>query len=88
MLLLLIVLRDVFQTALVPRGKVAFRAAPFMVRDVLWPLMRSIVSRFKSVVWQAELFGLFAPLFVIFLLVMWMTFLMLAYGLITYSLAS
>jgi hypothetical protein len=86
--LLILVLRDVFQSVVVPRGKVtAFRIAPFLVRNILWPPFRFAASKIASPVWRAEILGLFGPIVLIKLLTVWISLLICAYGLVTFALA-
>jgi len=86
--LLALVLRDVFQTVVVPRGKASnFRIAPVLVRNVFWPSFRYAASRTKSPVWKVELLGLFAPFVLMMLLTVWIGLLICAFGLISFALS-
>ncbi len=89
MILLLLVLRDVFQTVIVPRGTVtSFHIATPLVRSVIWPPFRYVTSKVESPIWKAELLGWFGPFVVMLLLTVWMSLLILAFSLISYSVAT
>ena len=87
--LLFLVLRDVFQTVVVPRGTVTgFHIATPLVRSVLWPPFRYLTSKVKSPVWKAELLGWFGPFVILLLLTVWMSLLILAFSMLFYSVAT
>lgn len=87
--ILVLVLRDVFQTVVVPLSmETPFRIAPFLVRNILWPLFRFAASRIKSPVWRAEILGLFGPFVFLILLVVWIGLLMTGFALVTFTLAN
>lgn len=86
--LLVLVLRDVFQTVVVPRGKVhTLRFAPILVRQIVWPFIRLFGSRIQSPVWKAEILGLFGPFILVLLLTVWISLIICGFGLISFSLA-
>jgi hypothetical protein len=86
--ILALVLRDVFQTVLVPRGKaVHFTIASILVRNILWPPYRWLANKIGAPVWKAEFLGMFAPSVLIMLLTMWILFLVLGFGLILFALS-
>jgi len=86
--LLILTLRDVFQTVVVPRGKVTgFHIAPALVHYILWPSVRCLASGITSPVWKTEVLALFAPFVLMTLLTIWMSLLICAFGLISFALA-
>jgi Ion channel len=80
---LFLVLRDVFQTVLVARGKATnLRIATALVRHVLWPPYCWLAAKISAPVWKAEFLGIFAPLSFVMLLMVWISLLILGFGLI------
>lgn len=80
--LLFIILRDVIQTVVVPRGKMTrFHFAPQLVRRILWPPFRLLTSLIKSAVWKQEILGMFAPVVLMTLLTIWASLLVGAFAL-------
>jgi hypothetical protein len=87
--ILLLVLRDVFQTVLVPRAKISeYRLAPLLVRYLLWPAFRRAAKIFSSPEWKAELLGAFAPFVIVVLLSVWTTLLVTSFALMSFALAA
>jgi len=87
--LLVLVLRDIFQTVVVPRGKIAgYRIAPLLVHNLVWPPFRYAASKIGSAAWRAEVLGLFAPFVLVMLLTIWICLLIAAFGLIAFALDS
>ncbi len=85
---MVLVLRDVFQSV-VPRGmSTTLCLAPFLVHKVFWPPFFFIASKVKSPARKAEIFSLFAPFFLLTLLVIWICLLALSFALISFPLAS
>lgn len=83
LILLMLVLRDVFQTVLVPRAKgTNLRLAPFLVRSIVWPPYRWLAGNITAPVWQSEFLGIFAPFMIVILLTAWIVLLVVAFGLI------
>jgi hypothetical protein len=82
-LVLILTFREVFHAVLVPRGELhtAQMAHP-LVRIFLWPPYRYMACKFTSPTWQAEIFGLFAPLVIVFMLSFWVVLLIVGFGLI------
>ncbi len=86
--ILVLVLRDVFHTVLVPRGEVArFRLAPSLVRSILWTPHRWVAGKIRSPVWKAEFLGIFAPFAFVVLLTVWTSLLILGFALILFALS-
>ncbi len=86
--MILLLLRDVFHSA-VPRGmSMRFSIAPFLVRTILWAPFFYIASKVKSPIWKAEILGLFPPTAILTVLAAWTYSLIAGIGLISFSLAS
>src|SRR3954469_16418467 len=78
------VLWDVFQTVVVPRPTpTRVRLARYLTRG-MWRIWRWRATRSRSSGDREKLLGSFAPLLVLLLLLAWMTFLILGYGLVFY----
>lgn len=87
--ILMLVLRDVFQTVLVPRAKISeYRLAPLLVRYLLWPPFRGAAKIISSPEWKAELLGAFAPFAIVVLLCVWTTLVITAFALMSFGLAA
>jgi|AGTN01.3.fsa_nt_gi hypothetical protein len=85
-ILLLVTLRDVFQTVIVPRGNASkLLIAPFFVRCIFWPIFGFAASKIRPPKWKAEILANFAPLVVIVLLTTWMCAIIVAFALIFYT---
>jgi hypothetical protein len=85
---LVLVLRDVFQTILVPRGKATnLRIGTALVRNILWPPYRWLAGKISAPIWKAEFLGMFAPFVLVILLMVWIALLDLGFGLILFALA-
>ena len=87
-LIVAIVLFDVFHSIVVPRWTPrAFRVQPFLVRAI-WPLWRQFGQRQRSLKRQEYLLGIFAPLAVMWGLIVWGFSLICGYGLMLYAFRS
>jgi len=81
-----LVLWDVFQTIVVPRPSPSrLRMARYVVPPT-WRAWRAIATRTRSGIARDQLLGLYAPAAAIILLVLWLTVLVLGYGLVLYGL--
>jgi len=85
-IIVLLTMRDVFQVVLVPRRTSHTMSQP-LVRKLLWPAYRFVFSKVPSSVWRAEILGVFAPLVLVFLLAIWVSFLSFGFGLILMAFA-
>src|SRR5690349_5920836 len=73
---------DIFQSVVVPRPtRRALRLAPFLI-DGMWPLWKWIAFRFPSARLRAACLGIYAPLTVVVLLLVWGIALIFGYGLL------
>ena len=82
------ILNDVFQSVVVPRSTPArYRLTRWVVRPG-WRTWRALALRTGSSGERERLLGIFAPLVVVVLLVLWLSLLVLGYGLIFYGLRS
>jgi hypothetical protein len=80
------ILNDVFQSVVVPRSTPArYRLTRWVVRPG-WRGWRAMGLRSRSSGERERLLGIFAPLVVVVLLVLWLSGLVLGYGLIFYGL--
>lgn len=87
-IILILVLRDVFETVVVPRETTtAFRIAPLVARNIAWPPYRQAASSIKSPLWRHEVLGMYGPLLIMMLLAIWICILIFGFGLIALSLA-
>jgi hypothetical protein len=84
---LVLAFRDVFQTVLVPRGSKAMNVtiAVILVRHCFWPPYRWLASKISSPVWKAEVLGMYAPFVLVILLMVWVSLLVLGFGLILFA---
>jgi hypothetical protein len=88
-IILIATFREVFQAVLVPRGKMrTVRMLPSIVRHALWPIYRRIALIYRSPFWHAEILGLFAPLVSIFMLISWVSVIVIGFGLIILALGN
>jgi len=86
-ILLLFVLRDVF-LSVIPRGmNTALCIAPFLVRRIFWPPFLLITSKISSPTWKAEVSSLFAPFILVAMLIIWISLIAAAFGIIALALA-
>src|SRR5437660_5309080 len=73
---------DIFQSVVVPRPtRRALRLAPFLL-DGMWPVCKWIAFRFPSARLRAACLGIYAPLTVVILLLMWGIAFIFGYGLL------
>ncbi len=73
---------DIFQSVVVPRPtRGSLRLAPFLL-DGMWPLWKWIALRFKSAKRRAACLGIYAPLTVVMLLLVWGLALIFGYALL------
>ena len=73
---------DIFQSVVVPRPtRRSLRLAPFLL-DRMWPLWKWIALRFPSAKYRAACLGIYAPLTVVVLLLVWGIALIFGYGLL------
>src|SRR5437667_1723703 len=80
------ILNDVFQSVVVPRSTPArYRLTRWVVRPG-WLTWRTIALRARSSAQRERFLGVFAPLVVVVLLVLWLSGLVLGFGLIFYGL--
>src|SRR2546430_8324345 len=80
------ILNDVFQSVVVPRPTPArYRLTRWIVRPG-WRAWRTIGLRARSTADRERVLGVFAPLVVVVLLVLWLFRLVLGFGLIFYGL--
>jgi len=80
------ILNDVFQSVVVPRSTPArFRLTRWVVRPG-WRAWRGIALRTNSAGERERMLGIFAPLVVVILLVLWLTGLVLGFALIFFGL--
>ena len=81
-------LADIFQSVVVPRPtRRSLRLAPFLLYGI-WPLWKWIALRFPSAKRRAAILGIYAPLAVIMLLLVWVVVLIFGYGLLFLALHS
>src|SRR6202140_3879303 len=81
-------LNEVFQSVVVPRSTPArYRLTRWVVRPG-WRTWRALALRTGSSGERERILGIFAPLVVVVLLVLWLSLLVLGYGLIFYGLRS
>jgi hypothetical protein len=79
---------DIFQSVVVPRPtRGSLRLAPFLL-DGMWPLWKWIALRFPSAKQRAACLGIYAPLTVVMLLLVWGIALIFGYGLLFLALRS
>ena len=79
---------DIFQSAVVPRPtRGLLRLAPFLL-DGMWPPWKWIALRFPSEKHRAAFLGIYAPLTVVILLLVWGMALNFGYGLLFLALQS
>jgi len=79
---------DIFQSVVVPRPtRRSRRLAPFLL-DGMWPLWKWIALRFPSAKRRAAFLGIYAPLTVVILLLVWGIALIFGYGLLFLALQS
>ncbi len=80
------VLHDVFQGVVVPRwSSRSGRIAPWLI-DKLWPLWRNMANRKREGDAREDFLGTYAPLALMLMLVVWVSVLVLGYGLIFWAL--
>src|SRR6266567_1086295 len=73
---------DIFQSVVVPRPtRRSLRLAPFLL-DGMWPLWKWIAFHFPSARLRAACLGIYAPLTVVVLLLVWAIALIFGYGLL------
>ncbi len=73
---------DIFQSVVVPRPtRRSLRLAPFLLNG-MWPLWKWIALRFPSAKYRAAFLGIYAPLTVVVLLLVWGIALIFGYGLL------
>jgi hypothetical protein len=81
-----VMLLDVFQSVIVPRPTgYRFRLSGRLVRAT-WPLWRAAAQRFDDTERRENFLGTYAPFILIVFLVMWVSGLILGYGLLLHSL--
>jgi hypothetical protein len=81
-IIVVLTLVDIFQSVVVPRPtRRALRLAPFLL-DGMWPLWKWIALRFPSAKYRAACLGIYAPLTVVILLLVWGLALIFGYGLL------
>jgi hypothetical protein len=81
-----IVLNDVFQTVVVPSlGYTRFRLLPLVVGRVMWPIWRQISHKITDPKAHKDFLAIFAPLSVVSILIVWITFLLIGYALVLFS---
>jgi hypothetical protein len=79
---------DIFQSVVVPRPtRGTLRLAPFML-DGIWPLWKWFALLFHAAKLRAAILGIYAPLTVVMLLLVWGMALIFGYGLLFLSLQS
>jgi hypothetical protein len=79
---------DIFQSVVVPRPtRGSLRLAPLLL-DGMWPLWKWIALRFPSAKHRAACLGIYAPLTVVMLLLVWGIALIFGYGLLFLALQS
>ncbi|HET9849946.1 MAG TPA: potassium channel family protein [Candidatus Dormibacteraeota bacterium] len=82
------ILNDLFQSVVVPRSTpAAYRLTRWVVRPG-WRLCRAVALRASSTEERERLLGVFAPLIVVILLVLWLSGLILGFALIFLGLGS
>src|SRR5260370_11484936 len=73
---------DIFQSVVIPRPtRGSIRLVPFLL-DGMWPLWKWIAFRFRSAKYRAACLGIYAPLTVVILLLVWGIALIFGYGLL------
>ncbi len=73
---------DIFQSVVVPRPtRRSLRLAPFLLHG-MWPLWKWIALRFPSAKLRSAFLGIYAPLMVVILLLVWGMALILGFGLL------
>ncbi len=81
-IIVVLTLADVFQSVVVPRPtRRSLRLAPFLLNG-MWPLWKWIALRFPSAKHRAAFLGIYAPLTVVILLLVWGMTLIFGYGLL------
>jgi ion channel len=80
------ILNDIFKQVLVPRAVEGPVRISVLFARFAWNLGRPIALGMKNATRREELLGLFAPLYFILLLGLWLAGLILSYGLILYGL--
>ena len=80
------VLNDIFKQVLVPRAVEGFVRISVLFARVMWVAAKRLVALTRDETKREEMLGLFAPLYFILLLGMWLAALILSYGLILYGL--
>lgn len=79
---------DIFQSVVVPRPtRGSLRLAPFLL-DGMWPLWKWIALRFPPGKYRAAFLGIYAPLTVVMLMLVWGIALIFGYGLLFLALKS
>ncbi len=79
---------DIFQSVVVPRPtRRSLRLAPFLLNG-MWPLWKWIALRLPSAKYRAACLGIYAPLTVVVLLLVWGIALIFGYGLLFLALQS
>jgi hypothetical protein len=79
---------DIFQSIVVPRPtRRSLRLAPFLL-DGMWPLWKWIALRFPLAKYRAAFLGIYAPLTVVILLLVWGLAFIFGYGLLFLALQS
>jgi hypothetical protein len=81
-IIVVLTLIDIFQSVVVPRPtRRSLRLAPFLLHG-MWPLWKWIALRFPSAKYRAAFLGIYAPLTVVILLLVWGIALIFGYGLL------
>jgi hypothetical protein len=87
-IIVVLTLVDIFQSVVVPRPtRESLRLAPFLL-DGMWHLWKWIALRFPSAKHRAAFLGIYAPLTVVILLLVWGMTLIFGYGLLFLALQS
>ena len=79
---------DIFQSVVVPRPTRGSLRLALLLLDGMWPLWKWIALRFPSAKHSASLLGIYAPLTVVILLLVWGMALNFGYGLLFLALQS
>ncbi len=86
--LVVLVLHDIFQSVIVPRwSSRRWRIAPVFT-DRLWPLWRNLAHRKPEGDSREDFLGTFAPFALMLTLVLWVSCLLLGFGIVFWSLRS
>ena len=86
-ILVVLVMHDVFQGVVVPRwSSRSWRVAPWFI-DKLWPLWRDAGQRRPEGDAREDFLGIYAPLALMLILVLWLGLLVLGFGIIFWSLS-